>query len=149
MAVRHQKCNAMATSAGTQQCSYLELLIVIDNAVAKQLRNSIDSEAFLKRLKGDRQLAEMILKVFLEHSALQLSSLRGRLDDADAPGVRLQAHTLRGGSANVSAEVLRALCRETEEAAASNELSRARVLLPRLEEQFELLKVTLKQSGWV
>jgi HPt (histidine-containing phosphotransfer) domain-containing protein len=149
MAVRHQKCNAMAASAGTQQCSYLELLIVIDNAVAKQLRNSIDSEAFLKRLKGDRQLAEMILKVFLEHSALQLSSLRGRLDDADAPGVRLQAHTLRGGSANVSAEVLRALCRETEEAAASNELSRARVLLPRLEEQFELLKVTLKQSGWV
>jgi HPt (histidine-containing phosphotransfer) domain-containing protein len=139
----------MAASAGTQQCSYLELLIVIDNAVAKQLRNSIDSEAFLKRLKGDRQLAEMILKVFLEHSALQLSSLRGRLDDADAPGVRLQAHTLRGGSANVSAEVLRALCRETEEAAASNELSRARVLLPRLEEQFELLKVTLKQSGWV
>ena len=122
---------------------------MIDNAVAKQLRNSIDSEAFLKRLKGDRQLAEMILKVFLEHSALQLSSLRGRLDDADAPGVRLQAHTLRGGSANVSAEVLRALCRETEEAAASNELSRARVLLPRLEEQFELLKVTLKQSGWV
>jgi len=107
-----------------------------------------DSEAFLKRLMGDRQLGEMILKAFLEHSALQLSNLRKRLDDGDAPGVRLQAHTLRGGSATVSAEVLQALCRETEEAAASNELSRARVLLPRLEEQFELLKVTLKQTGW-
>jgi hypothetical protein len=43
MTVRHQKCNAMAASAGTKQCSQLELLIVIDNAVAKQLRNSLDS----------------------------------------------------------------------------------------------------------
>ena len=43
MAVRYQKRNAMATSASTKQCSQLELLIVIDNAVAKQFRNLFDS----------------------------------------------------------------------------------------------------------
>jgi hypothetical protein len=48
----------------------------------------------------------------------------------------------------VSAEALLGLCCEVE-AAAAEELSRALPLLPRLEEQFELLKATLKQSGWV
>ena len=62
---------------------------------------------------------------------------------------RLQAHTLKGAAATVSAEALRALCFEAQEAAAAGELSRALALLPRLEEQFELLKATLKQSGWV
>jgi HPt (histidine-containing phosphotransfer) domain-containing protein len=54
-----------------------------------------------------------------------------------------------GAAATVSAKALRALCFEAQEAAATGELSRALALLPRLEEQLELLKATLKQSGWV
>ena len=60
----------------------------------------------------------------------------------------MQAHSLKGAAATLSAEAMRALCFEMQEAAASKELSRALALLPRLEEQFELLKAALKQSGW-
>ena len=57
-----------------------------------------------------------------------------------------------GALANIhffSAEELRALCSEAQEAAAASDVIRALALLPRMEEQFELLKATLKQSGWV
>ena len=78
-----------------------------------------------------------------------MRTLKSRLDAGDAHGARLQAHALKGAAATVSAEALRALCFEAQEAAAAGELSRALALLPRLEEQFDLLKATLKQSGWV
>ena len=75
--------------------------------------------------------------------------LKSQLDAGDAQGARLQAHALKGAAATVSAEALRALCFEAQEAAAAGDLTHALALLPRLEEQFELLKATLKQSGWV
>ena len=59
-----------------------------------------------------------------------------------------QAHTLKGAAATISAEALRVLCSEAHDAAESMELSSALALLPRLQEQFELLTTTLNQSGW-
>jgi CheY-like chemotaxis protein/HPt (histidine-containing phosphotransfer) domain-containing protein len=115
-------------------------------AVASELSVSIfNEEAFLKRLMGDRRLAGLILKDFLEDFPVQLNLLRKRLEEGDAPGVRLQAHNLHGASAAVSAESLRAICRQAEEVGASGELSSAPVLLLRLEQQFELFKLSLKQ----
>jgi HPt (histidine-containing phosphotransfer) domain-containing protein len=97
---------------------------------------------------GDQGLANRVMAGFLNDVPRQLRTLKNRLDAGDAQGARLQAHALKGAAATVSAEALLGLCCEVE-AAAAEELSRALPLLPRLEEQFELLKATLKQSGWV
>ncbi len=105
-------------------------------------------EDLLARLMGDKDLASRVIAGFLDDAPRQLRALKNRLEEGDADGARLQAHTLKGAAATVSAESLRALCSEAQEAAASSELSRALVLVPRLEEEFELLKATLKQSGW-
>jgi len=98
---------------------------------------------------GDQSRASNVVDGFLNDVPRQLRKPKERLDAGDAHGVRLQAHTLKGVSAAVSTEALRALCFQMQEDAAAGVLSRARSLLPRLEEQFELLKATLKQSGWV
>ena len=107
-----------------------------------------NQEELLTRLMGDKDLAHKVIAGFLNDVPRQLGALKSRLDAGDAQGARLQAHTLKGAAATVSAEALRALCGEAQEAAAAGDLSRAWVLLPRLEEQFERLKATLKQSGW-
>jgi CheY-like chemotaxis protein/HPt (histidine-containing phosphotransfer) domain-containing protein len=107
-----------------------------------------DQEELLARLMGDKSLAGRVVAGFLSDVPQQLRTLKNKLDAGDAQGARLQAHTLKGAAATMSAEVLRALSSEAQEAAAAGELSRALALLPRLEEQFELLKATLKQSGW-
>jgi PAS domain S-box-containing protein len=107
-----------------------------------------NQEDLLARLMGDKGLVGQVIAGFLDDAPRQLRSLKKMLEEGDADGARRQAHTLKGAAATMSAEALRALCSEAQDAAESRELSRALALLPRLQEQFELLKTTLNQSGW-
>ncbi len=109
---------------------------------------TFNRQELLARLMGDENLARKVVAGFVNDVPAQLRSLQQSIEKGDAAGVRMQSHALKGASATVSAEGLRALCRQVEDAAAANELSCAATLLPPLEEQFELLKTTLKQSGW-
>ena len=61
----------------------------------------------------------------------------------------MQAHTLRGAAATVSAESLHAIALAMERAGAAGELQRCGELLPRAVEEFERFKSTLKRTGWV
>jgi CheY-like chemotaxis protein/HPt (histidine-containing phosphotransfer) domain-containing protein len=108
-----------------------------------------NQEELLARLMGDRIVAGKVLAAFVSDAPRQLRTLKAMLEAGDAQGARLQAHTLRGATATVSAEALRTLCCEAQEAASAGNLHRALALVPRLEEQFKLLLATLKQSGWV
>ncbi len=110
---------------------------------------TFDSAAFLKRLMGDRPLAISIIKGFVEGVPSQLETLRTRLVEADGPGARLQAHALKGSAATVTADSLRAIALELEQAAGAGELDRCSELLPRAVEEFERLKSTLERSGWL
>lgn len=102
----------------------------------------------LARLGDDKDLARKIVAGFLRDVPGQLPILRQRLDQGDAPGVRLLAHALKGAAATVAAPGLRALFREMQEAAAGGNLSAAAALMPRLEEQFERFKSALARSEW-
>jgi CheY-like chemotaxis protein/HPt (histidine-containing phosphotransfer) domain-containing protein len=108
-----------------------------------------DSEALLRRLAGDRQLAGVVLRGFLQDVPTKLHVLRQRLDEADATGARLQAHALKGAAATVAAEVLRGTALEMERAGAAGQLNLCGKLLPRAAEEFEQYKRNLEQAGWV
>ena len=107
-----------------------------------------DEAELLTRLMGDKELAGKVLAGFLEDGPRQLLILKKTLENGDADGARMQAHALKGASATVSAKAIHSLCCAAQQAAAANELTRALALLPRLEKEFELLKATVKQSGW-
>jgi CheY-like chemotaxis protein/HPt (histidine-containing phosphotransfer) domain-containing protein len=108
-----------------------------------------NQQDFLARLMGDKALARKVIAVFLDDAPRQLRILKTTLEEGDTDGARLQAHTLKGAAATLSAEALRALCSEAQEAAVAGELTRALALLPRMDEQFDLLKTALRQWGWV
>jgi len=108
-----------------------------------------DSEALLRRLMGDRQLTGTLLRGFLQAVPSQLSSLRSRLDDADASGARAQAHALKGAAATVAAEDLRAVALAMERAGAAGQLDHCDGLFPHAVEEFERFKSTVEQAGWV
>jgi CheY-like chemotaxis protein len=108
-----------------------------------------DSEALLKRLMGDRPLARIVIAGFLEDFPSQLKQLRKRLAEADAPGARMQAHTLKGSAATVAAGSLCAIAVEMERLAEAGELDQFGKLLPRAVEQFERLKSALEHAGWL
>jgi PAS domain S-box-containing protein len=108
-----------------------------------------DEEDLLKRLTGDRQAAGTILKGFLENVPCVLHRLRKRFDEADGPGATLQAHSLKGAAAAVSAGGLRALAQAMERAGRAGEWNDFGELLPRTADEFARLKTELERAGWV
>jgi len=113
------------------------------------LQRVFDVERLLWRLQGDRQLARITLNGFLHDAPAQLSNLRMRLDEADAPGVRSQAQVLRGAAAMVAAEGLRAIALAMEQTARTGQLDSCGDLLPRALEEFARFRTTLERGGWV
>jgi len=106
-----------------------------------------DSEALLRRVMGDRQLASKVIKGFLDSAPAQLDNLRTRLAEADGPGTRSQAHQIKGAAATVGAEGLSAIALAIEREGAAGQLENCRDLLPRAFDEFERFRDAL--AGWV
>jgi CheY-like chemotaxis protein/HPt (histidine-containing phosphotransfer) domain-containing protein len=108
-----------------------------------------NADTFLDRLMGDRELAATILQGFLDDFPSLWNSLRQGLLDRDGPAAHLQAHALKGSAASVSAGQLHDVAGELERAAGAGDWDRFGRLLPRVAEEFDRLKSTLQQSGWL
>jgi len=107
-----------------------------------------DEAGLLKRVMGNRQLAERLIKEFLHQIPSQLDTLRKQLVDGDAPAARRQAHTVKGAAANLSAGALRAAALEAERAAQAGQLSKLAETLCSLEQEFARVKDAMERSGW-
>ena len=120
-----------------------------DPAVSQPAGATFDEEDLLSRLIGDRQLAGIILQGFVADFPSLLNRLRQRLDAADGPGAALQAHSLKGAAAAVSAGGLHDLAQAMEQAGKSGELDNFGELLPRTLDEFEQFKIALRHAGLV
>jgi HPt (histidine-containing phosphotransfer) domain-containing protein len=98
---------------------------------------------------GDRELARGVLKGFMLDAPSQLKNLSVRLDEVDAPGTLLQAHTLKGSAATVGAEALYAIALTMETSAAGGRLDDCRDLLLGAGNEFDRFKRTVERDGWV
>jgi CheY-like chemotaxis protein/HPt (histidine-containing phosphotransfer) domain-containing protein len=106
-------------------------------------------DALLGRLSGDSELARKVVAGFLSRLPQQVRELRLSVEKGDARSTCLQAHALKGAAATVAAESLRAACCELQDTAETGNFTRASALLPKLEEEANLLTHTVRQSGWV
>jgi PAS domain S-box-containing protein len=108
-----------------------------------------NTDSLLRRLMGDRELAAAVLQGFLEDAPSQLKQLCARIDESDAAGTRLQAHTLKGGAATVGAEALQAVALAIEMDASEARLQRCPDLLVRAIDEFDRFKTSVEQDGWL
>jgi HPt (histidine-containing phosphotransfer) domain-containing protein len=102
-----------------------------------------DRAGMLVRLMGDEDLARTVVAGFLEDIPKQIEQLRGYLGAGDATGATRQSHTIKGASANIGGEALRAVALQMETSARAGDLEAAGSNLPDLETQFALLKEAL------
>jgi PAS domain S-box-containing protein len=113
------------------------------------VKGVFDADGLMRRLSGDRQLASITLKGFLQDVPSQLDNLRFMLGTSNAGGMRAQAHMLKGAAATVAAEGLRAIALEMERTATTGNLVPCGELLPRAAEEFERFRCVLERAGWV
>ena len=104
-----------------------------------------DKAGMMARMMDDEDLARTVTECFLLDIPRQIQALRGYLEARDASGVEHQSHTIKGASANVGGEALRAVAFEMEKAAKAGNLEYLMAHLPEMERQFARLKQAMEQ----
>jgi PAS domain S-box-containing protein len=104
-----------------------------------------DRAATVARLMGDEDLARTVIEGFLEDVPKQIEALRSYIAAGDIEGSVRQAHTIKGASANVGGETLRAAAVEMEKAAKAGDLADVMSRLPDLEVRFARLKEAMQE----
>ena len=99
-----------------------------------------DRAGLVARMMGDEALSDRILSRFLDSTPQQIESVRQSLNAGNATAAKRTAHALKGAAANVSAEQLRRVAFELEQAANAGNLEAANGHLAELQSQFERLK---------
>ena len=94
----------------------------------------------MERLLDDEDLAKNIQDGFIADIPKQIQALKAFLESGDASGVELVANTIKGASAYVGGERLRAVSFEMENAAKAHDLTAASSFMNELERQFDRLK---------
>ena len=100
----------------------------------------------ISRLMDDRDLARAVAEGFLEDIPRQIEAPRGYLEAGDARGAGSQAHKIKGASANVGGEALRAVAFEMEMAGKAEDLAAVKARMTDLEAQFDRLKEAMKKE---
>jgi PAS domain S-box-containing protein len=103
-----------------------------------------DRSGVLTRLMDDEDLARTVVRGFLEDIPKQIAALRTYLDAGDVEGSVRQAHTIKGASANVGGESLRAAALQMEKAAKAGDLADVKSRLPDLQARFARLEEAMQ-----
>jgi HPt (histidine-containing phosphotransfer) domain-containing protein len=104
-----------------------------------------DSAGMMDRLMGDHELARIVIDGFLEDAPRLIDALRSSLVAGDAAGAIRGAHTIRGASATVGGEALRAVAWELEKAATAGDFNAVSARLPDLESELGRLRTAMSE----
>jgi HPt (histidine-containing phosphotransfer) domain-containing protein len=105
-----------------------------------------DKAGMLKRIMDNEKLAGRLVEIFLSDIPQRIQSLEQALETSDVTGVVRQAHTIKGSSANVGGEALRALALEMEKAAKGGDLNAVRTRMNDLRVEFHRLQQAMEEG---
>lgn len=118
-------------------------------ASTKASEAAFDPLSLLRRLMGDRELAETVVHAFVLDCPFQLDKLRRAIADGDFAGVRLHAHSLKGAAASVSAPHLSCIASQLEAAAEAKNADLWPPLVERAVVAHQQLYNELEFKGWI
>ncbi len=104
-----------------------------------------DEAELLERLAGDKAVLKMVVEAFLKDSPGYLAKVEEAIESGDPFAARKAAHSLKGAAASISARALRIAAANLEWAAESEELEKAKELLPALSSRMEELRELMKR----
>ena len=93
----------------------------------------------LEEFEEDRDFLLEVLAGFVEKVKSQLETIQSALDNGDPEVVWKEAHSIKGGAANLTAEKLSAIAFELEKTGKSGELGGASEILGMLEKEYQRL----------
>jgi len=98
-------------------------------------------EEALEEFEGDKEFLMEVLEGFLKNGKAQIGTIRQAISDGDAEIVNTEAHSIKGGAANLTANELSGIAYELENIGKSGVLEEGIEILERLEKEFHRLEV--------
>ena len=100
----------------------------------------------MNRVMDDEELARAVIEGFLGDLPGQIKRLKSYAAAGEAHHVGQQAHKIRGASATVGGEALRALAAEMEQAGQAGDLAIISARMTELDTQFAALKEAMNNE---
>ncbi|MBF0303844.1 MAG: CHASE domain-containing protein [Desulfamplus sp.] len=116
---------------------------------SKQKQSSIpiwDRASMMIRIMNDEELARIVIDSFIEDTPNQIETLCSYIDKMDAPGVKRQAHTIKGSASQIGGERLRVKAFEIEKMAAECNLDDVKALIFELKNEFKILNEAIEKN---
>ena len=120
-------------------------IATMENTASRSTQLFDRSEA-LDRLSGDTYLLDEIIHMFVRDWARRKQALRQGLESTDARAIEIQAHSIRGAAANISANLLSSKAAYLEKIAHCGDWRLLHSLSEDLDHEFERLLAVLPQS---
>lgn len=104
----------------------------------------LDWSAALEAVQGDQDILREVTVVFLEECPRLLARIRAAIDQQDAAGLRLAAHTLKGALHHFGAVPATALAESLEEAGKRSDFAGTSATFATLEQEVEQVLAALR-----
>lgn len=105
---------------------------------------SLNAEALMNRLGGDKALLNELASLFMDDSANLLQQAQVALQDRNPERLEKAAHTLKGTLGSLSAHAAYEVALKLQEIARSLDLTQARIVIQELEKEVDLVREHLK-----
>ncbi|MDD2670992.1 MAG: PAS domain S-box protein [Syntrophales bacterium] len=113
---------------------------------SERICRTIDLQKAQAEFEDDRGLLTDVIDGFCEKVERQIRTIRRALAGGDAESVRREAHAIKGGAANLTAEKLSGLALELETNAKNRTLCSADRIVDDLEEELEVLMSYVREN---
>ena len=100
----------------------------------------MDFAQAIEEFEGDEEFLMEVLEGFIENVTSQTGIIRRAISDGDSEIVRREAHSIKGGAANLTADVLSKIAFELENIGTSGVLEKSIETLEKLEQAFSRLE---------
>ena len=106
-----------------------------------------DVVASLRQLTvpGEPDVLRQVLKLFVAEVPKKIGALRSAVASGDARAVQRTAHSLKGSSGNIGARAMFDVCRQLDDLARSEGLSRVAPLLDALDAEYGKAETEIKR----
>jgi HPt (histidine-containing phosphotransfer) domain-containing protein len=112
----------------------------VTDVPARKRGAPIDLERAVHEFDADREFLRELVRGFLKNVGEQVETIRAAMEKGDSEAVCREAHSIRGGAANICAESLSLAAWKLEVAGKSGSLDNGREMLGELQHEFGRLE---------
>ena len=116
---------------------------VVENGDRAEAAGTLNENALLATVGGDRDLVLELAQIFLEELDPRMAEIRNSIDDKDCERLRFSSHTLKGSASAITANRVASSAAALEKIAVSENLKAAPRILSELEMEVDQLRTRL------